>query len=54
MIQQPNDPKTLLEGKPYTKHTDVQETWKKFGWTPVNGTAGTMDTATIAVIDRRN
>ena len=26
--------RTLLEGKPYTRHTDVQETWKAFGWKP--------------------
>jgi hypothetical protein len=25
---------TLLQGKPYNHRTDVQETWKKFGWTP--------------------
>ena len=24
--------KTLLQGKVYHRHTDVQETWRKFGW----------------------
>lgn len=28
---------TLLNGKPYnnSSQTNVQETWKRFGWTPV-------------------
>lgn len=28
---------SLLEGKPYTRHehTDVQKTWRRFGWTPI-------------------
>jgi hypothetical protein len=30
----------LLNGRPYTPaaHTDVRETWRKHGWTPINPT----------------
>lgn len=31
-------PLTLLQGKAYSKHTDVQATWRKFGWEPVHPT----------------
>ena len=36
MINQ--QPQTLLQGKPWvnSKHTDVQATWRKFGWTPTH------------------
>jgi len=33
--KQPTYPtKTLLQGKVYTRHTDVQATWRAFGWKP--------------------
>lgn len=33
-------PKTLLQGKPWTPShsTNVQDTWKKHGWSPANPT----------------
>jgi len=32
------EPATLLQGKPWvhSSHTDVQKTWRKFGWQPAH------------------
>lgn len=32
--QQPGP--SLLRGHPWKKHTNVQETWMRFGWQPIN------------------
>lgn len=35
-VRRSEDAVTLLDGKPYipSTHTDVQRTWRKYGWTP--------------------
>lgn len=49
-MKQASQQQTLLQGKPWTPHgqTNVQETWKKFGWTPTN--PGTMPASDLALI----
>lgn len=47
---------TLLQGKTYVpaKHTDVRETWRKFGWEPKNTSSASDINLSLIFQSRRS